>query len=508
MSSALEIGKTFGGGRYVVERIIGTGGFGITYYVRHVELNVHYAVKEFFISGKCVREADRSTVFLQDIDPDRYAKLKRRFADEARTLAVLNNPHVVRVVDIFEENNTSYIVMEYVPGVTLQQIIERQGRMSFQDAVNCMGQLAEAVSYIHGKHVLHRDIKPENVIVTPENNVVLIDFGSAREFVHDEVQNQTAIITHGYAPIEQYNTVSKKGNYTDIYALGGVFYYLLTGVKPIDATTRVTEHMKTPRELCPEIDESVSNTIMKAMEMRPEDRYQSVREFMVDLLGERALNPIENPTQILNSTQIESQTQIQNPIQMEHPTQMVNPSQPIVEAPRKSHVWIWILLAAVIVLGAVVVYGVMRHQKEVERLAREHKAEVSRLASDYLDKEDLCERFIGKVVLDDDGYNGNKHIVIQALVALQELEDMERNPNFQETGIRPVFRQQFDNYVDNLETARDLVHESYEVQREFGMENSAYGQGLRERLDILNTILDQSVRGSARAIDLRTREND
>lgn len=287
MNPALEIGKTFGGGRYIVERVLGIGGFGITYYVKHVELGIHYAVKEFFISGKCIRESDRSTVLLQNINQSRYDKLKKRFADEARTLVALNNPHVVKVIDIFEENNTSYIVMEYVPGITLQQKVDSEGKMSIPEAINCIGQLAEAVSYIHDKHVLHRDIKPDNVMLTPDNRVVLVDFGSAREFVNDEVQNQTAILTHGYAPIEQYSSNGKKGNYTDIYALGGVFYFALTGEKPMDATTRTYDEIKSPKDLNPDIPEAVNNTIMKAMAMKPEDRYQTVRDFMVDLVENR-----------------------------------------------------------------------------------------------------------------------------------------------------------------------------------------------------------------------------
>lgn len=297
MNPALEVGKTFGGGRYVVEQVLGIGGFGITYYVRHVELGVHYAVKEFFISGKCVRENDRSTVLLQNIDQARYAKLKKRFADEARTLVTLNNPHVVKVIDIFEENNTSYIVMEFVPGITLQQKVDSEGKLSVPVAINCIGQLAEAVSYIHDKHILHRDIKPENVMITPDNRVVLVDFGSAREFVNDEVQNQTAILTHGYAPIEQYSSTGKKGNYTDIYAMGGVFYFMLTGEKPMDATARTYEEMKAPKDLNPDIPDAVNNTIMKAMAKQPADRYQTVRDFMIDLVGEQVISGKETSSQ-------------------------------------------------------------------------------------------------------------------------------------------------------------------------------------------------------------------
>lgn len=285
MNQSLNIGATIGGGRYIIEKVLGIGGFGITYYVKHKELGNHYAIKEFFINGKCVREYDRNTVILQDLEVSKYDKMKERFADEARTLVSLDNPHVVRVFDIFDENNTSYIVMEYVEGTTLQQVVECNGKMSYDDAVNCLGQLGEAVSYIHSKHVLHRDIKPDNIIITPDNRVVLIDFGSAREFVHDEVQRHTTILTMGYAPIEQYTATSKKGYYTDIYAMGGVFYFLLTGQRPMDVTTRTMEQMPSPHDLDSNIPMKVSQTIMKAMEFKAEDRYQTVEAFMADLLG-------------------------------------------------------------------------------------------------------------------------------------------------------------------------------------------------------------------------------
>lgn len=471
MGNTLEIGKTFGGGRYVVEKVIGAGGFGITYYVRHVELNTHYAVKEFFISGKCVRQADRSTVYLQDIDPERFAKLKKRFADEARTLVALNNPHVVRVIDIFDENNTSYIVMEYVPGTTLQQKIEREGKMSFMDAMNCMGQLAEAVSYIHEKHILHRDIKPDNVIITPDNRVVLIDFGSAREFVHDEVQNQTAILTHGYAPLEQYSTTSKKGNYTDIYALGGVFYFLLTGVKPIDATSRMMEQLKEPKELNPEISGKISKTIMKAMELKPEDRYQTVKDFMVDMLGEMAA--------------------------MGQPEIPATPVIPQGGQGQKSKTWIWILLALVIVLGAGFGIGIALRNKENTRIQQEEQARIESFKQSYLTKADECDKANEYIVAKKD-----EDVIIHALKTLQDLEKLEQHQDFKAAKLVPLSQEKLKSFKSSLIEAKRYADEIVEQQVEEGIafeDNGLYTK-YRDRSAWISDILIQSEGGSASAI--------
>ena len=285
----LTAGTTLCNGKYVIERVIGEGGFGITYFARHTLLDHCYAIKEFFVSGRCVRNTYHHTISLQDISPELFDKYRQRFVDEAKTLINLDHPGVVKVVDIFEENNTSYIVMSYVEGETLQHMVERKGKLPYDVAVNYIAQLAEAVAYIHDKHILHRDIKPENLIITPENKVVLIDFGSAREFVNDEVQRHTAILTQGYAPPEQYAAQSKKGNYTDIYAMGAVFYFAVTGQKPIDSASRSIEKLPEPIELVPNLSKDANRTIMKALQLKPEDRHQTVREFMVDLVGEEAV---------------------------------------------------------------------------------------------------------------------------------------------------------------------------------------------------------------------------
>ena len=273
------------GGKYVIEKIIGAGGFGITYLAKHATLEKKYAIKEFFLSGYNVRNSVTNSVSLQGIEEKDFDKFRQRFIDEARTLASLNNDAVVKVVDIFDENGTSYMVMPFVEGITLQSMVDENGPMDYEMAVNYIVRICDALSYIHSKNILHRDVTPDNIIVTPEQKTVLIDFGSARKFVNNKTQRHTTILKQGYAPLEQYSATSRKGAYTDLYSLGGVFYFILTGVRPLDATERTMEKMKEPIELNPKIPEQINAVIMKAMEMDSSDRYQSAAELEEDILS-------------------------------------------------------------------------------------------------------------------------------------------------------------------------------------------------------------------------------
>lgn len=281
----LPTGTLLQNGKYTVERMIGTGGFGITYVMRHNTLGHLFAVKEFYISGFCLRNSANKTVILQGMDKEIYNKYLQKFVEEAQTLARLEHTNIVNIADVFYENNTAYMVMNFVKGETLQQIVDKKGRIEYETSLNYITQLADAISYLHKQNILHRDIKPENIIITPEGKAVLIDFGSSREFIQDKTASHTSILTHGYAPLEQYSANSRKGAYTDIYSLGAVFYFIITGQKPMDAATRTIEKMIDARSIIPSITIETNNAINKALELKPENRFQTADDFLIELNG-------------------------------------------------------------------------------------------------------------------------------------------------------------------------------------------------------------------------------
>ena len=197
-------GTTLFNGKYIIERKIGEGGFGITYKASQSGLNRTVCIKEYFPSGKCSRITHAKTIYVNASSENIFEKYRQAFVKEAKMLATLHHPNIVEVIDVFDENNTSYMVMSFVDGKTLQEIVEKNGPMPYPDAINYIAQITNAIAYIHERHILHRDIKPDNIMITADNKAILIDFGSAREFEQDKTQIHTSILTHGYAPTEQY----------------------------------------------------------------------------------------------------------------------------------------------------------------------------------------------------------------------------------------------------------------------------------------------------------------
>ena len=279
ISLSLPLGTKLFGGKYTIGKVLGQGGFGITYMGADTLLSRPVAIKELFPEG-CQRNG--TTVQPTRITPSDFSYMKQRFLDEARLLASLNHPGIVRVYDFFEENNTAYMVMEFLKGKSLAKLVEeRGGALGEQEAVGYILKVCEALDVVHKAGYLHRDIKPENIIVCDDGRVVLIDFGAARAYMAGKTGRMTVILTPGFAPLEQYAKQARWGAYTDIYALGATLYFLLTGQVPVSAADRASGvELKSVRELNGRVSRQVDEAVMKAMAMRVDERPQSIREFV------------------------------------------------------------------------------------------------------------------------------------------------------------------------------------------------------------------------------------
>lgn len=280
---SLQPGTILCGGKYTIEKKIGEGGFGITYKAVQNGLNRTVCIKEYYKNEWCGRATQAGTIYADESHQDLFERYRRAFVEEAQLLANLHHPGIVEVIDIFDENNTSYMVMNFIEGMSLQAMVAARGPLPFPEMVNYVAQVTDAVGYIHKKHILHRDIKPDNIMITADYKAILIDFGSARDFEQDKTQVHTVMLSQGYAPPEQAEKKSRKGAYTDIYAIGATMYFVLTGEVPPHPAARLIEALEPPKSLAPDIPDEANRTIMKAMQLKAENRHQTIQEFMDDL---------------------------------------------------------------------------------------------------------------------------------------------------------------------------------------------------------------------------------
>ena len=285
-SHQLPVGTTLRG-RYGIGKVLGQGGFGITYIGWDQLKKMPVAIKEFYPKSLVNRENTRTNLVstMEQEGSEPFAKGKARFLKEARTLARLaDNPQIVHIYNFFEENNTAYMVMEYLKGADLRQYIRMKGgRISLEKTFAVMRPIMRALRQVHKEQLVHRDISPDNIMLLPGGRIKLLDFGAAREVLNAAPDKQLshsteAVLKQGFAPIEQYQTSGSLGPWTDVYALTATIYYCLTGTVPPEVHKRLLEGARLSWEDIPGLTPDQIRALEQAMAILPMERTQSVAE--------------------------------------------------------------------------------------------------------------------------------------------------------------------------------------------------------------------------------------
>lgn len=274
-------------GRYLVGRALGEGGFGITYIGLDTLFDMRVAIKEYYPNGFATRSSQLSTNVSSTYSSDKefYNKGKTRFLDEAKTLArFCDEEGIVSVRDYFEANNTAYIIMEYLDGITLRDHIAKKGKLSQQETLKLLAPVMESLKKIHEQGLIHRDISPDNIMLTGKR-VKLLDFGAARNISMMGSKSLSVQLKPGYAPEEQYRSRGQQGPWTDIYALCATMYKCITGITPDDAAQRIySDEVAAPSSLGINIASNVEAAIMKGMSVFHRDRFQTIEELQAALI--------------------------------------------------------------------------------------------------------------------------------------------------------------------------------------------------------------------------------
>lgn len=278
----LQPNTTLQGGKYRIERMLGQGGFGITYLAVQTSLQRKVAIKEFFMKDFCSR--DSHTMYMQSFTAEsakQVEQYRKKFFKEAGNLARLHHPNIISVIDVFEENGTVYYSMPYYSGGSLQEYVDAHGALSESEAMKLIKQIAKALKYMHEEHhICHFDVKPANIMLDDKGNAILIDFGISKNYdAHGHETSMTPIgLSEGYAPIEQYQqNVEEFSPVSDVYALGATLYFLLHSKRPVSAVQRAGgATLLMSKSLSPEIKDIIN----ASMKLVKRERANSVDVFL------------------------------------------------------------------------------------------------------------------------------------------------------------------------------------------------------------------------------------
>ncbi len=338
----VSAGKTLQSGKYTLEQELGRGGFGVTFKATH-----HYLGQTVVI--KTLNET------LQQ-HPD-FDKFQRQFQEEARRLASCVHPNIVRVSDFFLEGTLPYMVMDYIPGQTLDLVVFQGQPLPEATAVHYIRQIGAALQAVHQNGLLHRDVKPQNIILRQgTQEVVLIDFGIAREYMLGAPQTHTGMVSEGYAPIEQYLSQAPRTPATDVYGLAATLYTLLTACVPVAAFLRDRQPMAAPRDLQPHLSAAVNQAVMRGMAVEVRYRPATIAEWL-------SLLPPDVPSASVSKPPTPIAATVKLPQQFARPVAVASASSPaaISSPPAKRLSPVWIGGGAAIAAIASVAYNFIPH---------------------------------------------------------------------------------------------------------------------------------------------------
>ena len=287
---ALECGSVLYG-RYVLGKVLGQGGFGITYLANDYKRNKPVAVKEYFPKEAAKRNGTNQVIPVSHSKSEAFQYGMDRFLDEARTLAeFIGNKNIVKVHRFFKENGTAYFVMDYVKGMSFVDLLKRKGgKISWDEAWAVLSPIVNALGIVHSKGIVHRDVAPDNIVIGVDGHVKLLDFGAARYSMGQYSKSLDVILKRGFAPVEQYTRHGRQGPYTDVYALAATFYVAVTGRVPPESTERMDqEKLIPPRELGADIPVYAEQALLKAMALNSSQRFQTMDEFRRAVLEGKA----------------------------------------------------------------------------------------------------------------------------------------------------------------------------------------------------------------------------
>ncbi|UNC91460.1 FHA domain-containing serine/threonine-protein kinase [Candidatus Contubernalis alkaliaceticus] len=280
--------------KYLLGRVLGQGGFGITYLAWDIYLDLKLAVKEYFPRELVYREAGYSTISIHSGTlKDQYSYGLDKFLEEGKTLAKFEgHPNIVSVRDFFKANSTAYLVMNYLEGVTLKDYLKSKGsKLSFDEALQIMMPVMDALRAVHSAGMLHRDVSPDNIFITLKGRVLILDFGAARHALGEKAKNLSIILKPGYAPEEQYRSRGIQGPWTDIYAVAATFYQAITHQMPPESLDRLDhDPIIPPSKLGVQLGVGEEKALLKALSVRAEDRYQTIAQFQ-EALGKAEQSP-------------------------------------------------------------------------------------------------------------------------------------------------------------------------------------------------------------------------